>query len=294
MFRSVMIGLSAIVINVTAASGEPPVERGSYLVNSIMACGNCHTPKNAVGQPIVDKELAGGSSFTVPPFNATASNITPDIETGIGNWTNDEIKRAITEGVRPNHGRFPGTPLAAVMAVNFFKALLPSDLDAVVAYLRAVKPVRNAVPDPVYKAPVHHEVYPDAEAGFTEESLRDPVKKGAYLVTIGHCMECHSTREKGVSDFVNGLGRGGRQFGPALVQGFPADWQGSTARNITSHKTAGIGDWSDAEIKRAITQGVRRDGTKLKPPMSYASYAKMTDADLNAIVAYLRTVPPKE
>jgi hypothetical protein len=107
-------------------------------------------------------------------------------------------------------------------------------------------------------------------------------------------MECHSTREKGVSDYVNGLGRGGRRFDPSLVQGFPADWHSSTARNITSHKTAGIGDWTDADIKRAITQGVRWDGTKLKPPMSFASYAKMTDDDLNAIVAYLRTVPPKD
>jgi hypothetical protein len=128
----------------------------------------------------------------------------------------------------------------------------------------------------------------------TEEVIRDPVKRGAYLETIGHCMECHSTRERGVSDYVNGLGRGGRQFGPALVRGFAADWQGSTARNITSHPTVGVGSWSDAEIKRAITQGIRRDGTKLKPPMDYASYAKMTDADLNAIVAYLRTVSPRE
>jgi mono/diheme cytochrome c family protein len=294
MVRSIVAACSAILLSITTGSAETPLERGSYLVNSIMACGNCHTPKNSAGEPIADKELAGGATFTVPPFTATASNITPDPETGIGKWTDDEIKRAITEGVRPNHVRFPGVPLAAVMAVTFFKALLPSDLDAVVVYLRSVKPVRNTVPDPVYRAPVHHDSYPEAEAGFSTDVLRDPVRRGAYLVTIGHCMECHSTREKGVSDYVNGLGRGGRQFGPALVQGFPADWQGSTARNITSHKTAGIGAWTDAEIKRAIVQGIRRDGTKLKPPMSFASYAKMTDDDLNAIVAYLRTVPPKD
>ena len=292
--RSILAVCSAIAFSIGTASAETPLERGSYLVNSIMACGNCHTPKNAVGEPIADKEFAGGLSFSPPPFTATASNITPDPDTGIGKWTDDEIKRAITEGVRPSHGRLPGVPVAAIMAVNFFKALLPRDLDAVVVYLRSVKPVPNTVPDPVYKSAVHHDTYPDAEAGFTEESLHDPVRQGAYLVTIGHCMECHSTREKGVSDYVNGLGRGGRQFDPSLVQGFPADWQSSIARNITSHKSAGIGDWTDAEIKRAITQGVRRDGTKLKPPMSFASYAKMTDDDLNAIVAYLRTVPPKD
>ena len=68
----------------------------------------------------------------------------------------------------------------------------------------------------------------------------------------------------------------------------------STSRNITSSKSAGIGDWSDAEVKRAITQGVRKDGTKLKPPKGYPFYAKMTDGDLDAMVAYLRTVPAKE
>jgi hypothetical protein len=60
----------------------------------------------------------------------------------------------------------------------------------------------NAVADPVYKAPVHRDAYPDAETGFTEVALRDPVKQGAYLVTLGHCMECHSTWQRGVSDHI--------------------------------------------------------------------------------------------
>ena len=68
----------------------------------------------------------------------------------------------------------------------------------------------------------------------------------------------------------------------------------SKSRNITSSKTAGIGDWTDAEIKTAITQGKRKDGTPLKPPMGYGYYAKMTDGDLDAVIAYLRTLPPKE
>ena len=292
MLRTVLI--AAVLFGATTAWAETPLERGHYLVNSILACGNCHTRKDAAGVPMMDKELAGGATFTAPPFKVTASNITPDPETGIGKWTNDEIKRAIVEGIRPDHGRFPGVPLAAVMAVNFYKALLPKDLDAVVVYLRSLPTVKIAVTDPEYRAPVHRESYPDAETGFTEEAVRDPVQRGKYLVTIGHCMECHSPREKGISDFVNHLGSGGREFGPHIVQGFPADWPGSKARNITSHKTAGIGGWSDAEIKRAITKGVRPDGTMLKAPMSYASYDKMTDDDLNAIVAYLRSLPPRE
>jgi hypothetical protein len=70
-----------------------------------------------------------------------------------------------------------------------------------------------------------------------------------------------------------------------------ASWPGATAANITSHPDKGLGKWSDTEIKRAITQGISRDGRKLQPPMDFASYRGMTDADLNAIVAYLRNEP---
>jgi mono/diheme cytochrome c family protein len=166
-------------------------------------------------------------------------------------------------------------------------------LDAVVAYLRTVKPASSRLETPRYKLPVNHDKYPDAETGFSESMMTDPVKRGAYLVTIGHCMECHSPREKGVSDYTR-LGRGGRGFGPDLVQGLPSSWKGSVALNITSHRTAGIGAWSDVEIKRAITKGISRSGRKLQPPMAFDYYDRMTDADLNAIVAYLRTVPPLE
>ncbi|MBV9955519.1 MAG: c-type cytochrome, partial [Pseudolabrys sp.] len=88
--------------------------------------------------------------------------------------------------------------------------------------------------------------------------------------------------------------RAGGAAGGAGGFDFPGPWGVSTSRNITSSKTKGIGEWTDAEIKRAITQGVSRDGGKLKPPMGYEYYAKMTDADLDAIVAYLRTVPAVE
>jgi mono/diheme cytochrome c family protein len=277
-----------------APAAETPVERGRYLVESIMACGNCHTPKDASGAPIAERNMAGGGlSFSLPPFSGTASNITPDRETGIGSWSEAEIKRAIVEGERPNHGRLQNTPLASVMATPFFKALLPRDLDAVVAYLRSLKPLRNEIPPPVYRMPVRHDKYPDTEAGFTESMMADPVRRGAYLVTIGHCMECHSPREKGVSDYSR-LGAGGRVFDASLVQGLPSSWPGAKAPNITSHPTKGLGSWSNGEIKRAITQGISRDGRRLQPPMGFGYYARMTEADLNSIVAYLRTVPPAD
>jgi mono/diheme cytochrome c family protein len=276
----------------TSALAETLTERGSYLVNTIMACGNCHTPRDPAGHLIADKQLSGGIYFTTPAFLATAANITPDPETGIGQWTDDEIKRALMQGVRPNHGRLPGVPLAAVMPANFYKALVPSDLDAIIAYLRSVKPVRNEVPKPKYTAPVSREPYPDAEQGFDAAKLSDPVSNGRYLVTIGHCMECHSAWSRGVSDFKTGLGGGGRPFGPNLVHGLDPAWQGSVAPNITSDPVAGLGKLTDEQIIRAIRQGIAHDGHKMKPPMAVSFYAGLTDGDVHDIVAYLRTVPP--
>jgi mono/diheme cytochrome c family protein len=288
MLRAV-VGLMALCVLVSgfsnAAVAETQIERGSYLVNTIMACGNCHSPRDENGRTIADKAFSGGLTFRTPPFIATASNITPDPETGIGSWSDAEIKRALTEGMRPDRHRLPGVPLAAIMPANFYKALLPEDLDAIVAYLRSLKSIRNEVSDPVYKAPVHRDPYPDAEAGFNRAMFADPVKRGAYLVTIGHCMECHSAWSRGVSDFKTGLGRGGRDFSEAGLAG-------SRASNITSDRTAGIGGWSDQEIARAVTHGVSRDGHMLKPPMAFSYYAGLKDSDLADIIAYLRTVPP--
>ncbi len=291
MFR---IGIASCVMVLAVANGaraESPAELGGYLVNTIMACGNCHSPRDAAGKTIADKALSGGSTFATPGFIATAPNITPDLETGIGSWSDAEIKRALVEGMRPDHGRLAGVPLAAIMPVNFYKGLLPDDLDAIVAYLHTVKPIRNEVPDPVYKAPVRRDSYPDAEAGFNKTMFVDPVSRGAYLVTIGHCMECHATRSpQGVSDYKTGLGHGGRAFPPR--EGSPEGTPGSIAANITPDPTAGIGTWTDQEITHAITHGIARDGHALKPPMAFAFYAGLKPADLTDVIAYLRTLPP--
>ncbi len=213
----------------------------------------------------------------------TASNITPDADTGIGKWSDAEIKTSIQRGIRPN-----GVRLAEIMPSGYYQILTPRDLDGIVAYLRSIPPVANKVPDPVYKMALPHQVFPGAEQPMPEADLNDKVKRGFYLVTIAHCLECHTPNGPpgtGV-DFQNSLGKGGRDFhGP---------WGVSTARNITPSKSKGIGDWTDAEVKRAITEGVRKDGSRLKPPMGYSYYAKMTDADLDAMIAYLRTLPARE
>lgn len=279
MMRLATLSIAALMFG-SSAYADTPLERGSYLVNTIMTCGNCHSPK---GPPnvVAGKDFSGGLRFDEPPFDVTAPNITPDKETGIGKWSAADIKKTLLTGVRPN-----GVPLAVVMPTGFYGILLPSDLDAIATYLQSLKPLSNKVPDPIYKIAVPRQIFPGAEKPIDPADLNDKVKRGHYLATIGHCMECHTPLVRGVQDFKNSLGKGGREF--------PGPWGVSISRNITSSKTKGLGDWSDAEIKRAITQGVDKDGSKLKGPMGFQYYAHMTDADLDAVIAWLRTVPPNE
>ena len=291
--RVLTIAVTLAGVMVSAFAQSSPLERGRYLVTTVMACGNCHTPKDAEGRAIAGKELSGGGiGFDIPPFAGLAANITPDQETGIGAWTDAEIKRAITHGERPDRGPLAGKPLARPMAANFFKAILPGDLDAIVAYLRSVAPVRNAVPAPLYRGPVRREAFALADRGFTELDVQSKVGRGAYLATIGHCLECHTPVEKGALQFDSALGAGGRPFLPSFVKGLPESWKGAVSRNLTSHPDMGLGAWSDADIKRAIRQGVGRDGRRLQDPMPFAWYAGIREEDLDAMVAYLRTLPP--
>jgi mono/diheme cytochrome c family protein len=273
--------VAALLATAAAALAQTPVERGKYLVNTILTCQNCHTPKGERGAPIFERDLSSGLEFDEPPFKVTASNITQDKETGIGNWSDADIKKALQKGERPN-----GVKLAAIMPFDFYEIFTPGDLNAVVAYLRTVKPVKQQTPTPIYKIALPRHIPPGAEKPFSEADMADKVMKGFYLVTIGHCMECHTPMGPKGREFETSYGKGGFDFkGP---------WGVSTSRNITSHKEKGIGAWSDAEIKRAITDGVRKDGSRMKPPMGYEFYKNMTEGDLDAIVAYLRTVPAKE
>ena len=278
MIRHLAIGLLTLASSVGAAQAQSgaSLARGKYLVDTVMTCHNCHTPRGP-NSLMMDKALSGGLRFDEPPFDVTAANITSDKETGIGAWSVDDLKKFLPTGVRPN-----GVPVANVMPSGFYRILTEDDLNAIATYVHSLPPVSNKVRSPVYKMALPQPVVPNGEKPLTKADLGDPVKRGFYLVTIAHCMECHSPLGPKGRDFTK-LGSGGFELkGP---------WGVSVSRNITSSKTKGLGGWTDAEIKRAITQGVSRDGSKLKPPMGFEFYAKMKPEDLADIVAYLRTVP---
>jgi mono/diheme cytochrome c family protein len=259
-------------------ASESLFERGDYLINGIVACGNCHTPQGPEG-PGAGQELAG-QVIETPEFTAVAPNITPDPETGIGRWSDAEISAAIREGRRPD-GSIIGPP----MPIGLYRGMSDRDVQAVVLYLRQVPPVRHALPRSEYPFPLP-ESYGPSVGAVGEVPRDDPVAYGAYLAgPLGHCIECHTPLVDGRIDYAKRLGAGGVPFlGP---------WGGSVSANITSDPEHGIGAWSDAEIKRAITQGIGVDGARLLPPMGYAYYATLVEADLDALVAYLRTIPPR-
>ena len=107
-----------------SASAQIPVERGSYLVNGILTCGNCHTPRGPGGVLDMNRQLSGGpQTWDTPQYRVKGSNITPDKETGIGNWTDEQIKKSIQDGVRPS-----GMPMSPQMPFAFYKIFTPADL----------------------------------------------------------------------------------------------------------------------------------------------------------------------
>lgn len=280
MDRTVWPRLAAaagLALAVLAAQAESQLERGRYLVQSIVACGNCHTPQGPKG-PQPGKEMAGGFLVEEKPFTAYAPNITPDKETGIGKWTDAQIATAIREGRRPD-----GTLIGPPMPIGLYRDVSDGDVAAIVAYLRSVPPVRNVVPKSQYRIPLPPSYGPPVSK-VAAVSQTDKLAWGRYLAgPLGHCIECHSPPgPQGAPDLQNRLGAGGMTFnGP---------WGESVAANITPTNLA---RYSDADLKKIIATGVRPDGSRLKPPMGVAYYGKMKPADLDALVAYLRSLPPK-
>jgi mono/diheme cytochrome c family protein len=278
--QTLAVALAAMLITLPAfaQADAARVERGRYLVEGIAGCGNCHTPQGPQG-PVAGKALAGGLPFREKVFTAYSSNITPDPETGIGRWTDAQIATAIREGKRPD-GSLIGPP----MPFELYRGIADADLAAIVAYLRTVPAVKNAVKKSDYSGIPLPPAWGPPVGSVAEPPRGDKLALGRYLAgPLGHCMECHSSPgANGMPDFRNALGAGGMRFeGP---------WGLSVASNITPK---GLAAYSDAALKKVITQGVRPDGSRLKPPMGTGYYARMNEADLDALVAYLRSLPPK-
>ncbi len=278
MTKGSLLAILCALIAVGQARAEIAVERGKYLVEVLGTCGNCHTPKGPQG-PIAEKHMAGGFKIEEPFGVAVTPNITPDKETGIGTWTDEEIIRAIREGKRKD-GRTLGPP----MAYYLYRNLSDSDVRAMVAYLRTLKSIKNTVPPSQYKISLPPSYGPPVTS-VPDPPKGDPVKYGEYLAgPIGHCSACHTP-----------MGPEGRRDQSRLFAGgfaFHGPFGVSYGANLTPDKETGIGSWTDEQIIRGI-YGARPDGRTLLPPMPWPYYAgKIADGDMKAILAYLRSLKP--
>jgi mono/diheme cytochrome c family protein len=270
-------GLTAVMLFGMAGfiHAQTPVERGEYLVRGPAGCGNCHTPMGPEGF-VADQELAGRVVEDSEPFLAIAPNLTP--AGAIAGWSDTELARAIREWIRPD-GSLIGPP----MPFSMYRGLSDDDLGAIVAFLRTLPAVENDPGTSEYRIPLPPAYGPPVES-VADVPQGVTVEYGAYLAgPVAHCLECHTPLGPQGPMLDTALGRGGFEFhGP---------WGVSVAANLTAHAD-GLAGYSDDEIKAMIVEGVKPDGTPMMPPMPYGFLARMTPEDLDAIVMYLRSLPP--
>jgi mono/diheme cytochrome c family protein len=259
-----------------------PVERGAY-VAGLGGCAICHTQMDwKTMQPVMDKAFAGGFTMKEEFGEWTSPNITPDPETGIGKWTDEQIMAAFRDGVRPD-----GSKLHPIMPWPFYNNMTDDDAKAVVAFLRAQKPVVNKVER--NKLPPMELPLPPAQRVDPKD---DPVGHGAYLAGLMHCVMCHTPMTEKGPDFSKAFS-GGMEFK------MPPEMAGMVegelfASNITSDPETGIGKWSEADVVTALTKMVRPDGRPiLGPMMTYAAFwSQLTPEDASAIAKFVKAIPP--
>lgn len=277
-------------------------ERGEYLVNDVMLCFDCHSvrdwtrysgpavPPLGAGRPCMDENMkpvginiGGMGTF---PGRLCIRNITPDAETGIGDWSDAEIARAIREGVSRD-----GEALFPIMPWFMYTEMSDEDVAAVITYLRAQPPVKSFRPERRLDFPLNiiFRFYPQPLTGPVPAVPRsDTVAYGRYLSKISRCEFCHSPRVRGrLEPVASRLMAGGIPF-----------WMGKEthySKNLTMHPT-GLGNWT-----REIFIQRFRVHTEPFPvaeeensEMNWVEFSGMTAADLGAIWDYLATLPPLE
>lgn len=276
--KILLLGLLAAASLSLGASGTlaaGSVERGDYLVNTIMGCGNCHTPIGAQGFD-TSKALSGRLVDDSPAMHAVSANITPGGK--VKDWTDEQFMKAIREGIRPD-GSLIGPP----MPFEVYGGISDDDLASIVAYLRTVPAVENDPGKSTYNIPLPPAWGPPiTSVAAVPEGVT--VEYGAYLAgPLGHCTVCHTPQlPTGQFDFANNLGAGGMEFaGPGGTV---------TAANITP---TGLSGYTDEQLATLITHGTRPNGSVLSPPMPTDFLANLKPDDVKALILYLRQLPPK-
>ena len=259
--------------------------RGEYLVNSVTDCMACHSEHDWTvhDAPLVPGTLGSGQDMNLLkgfPGQVYAPNITPDPETGAGNWTDDQLARAIREGVGHD-----GRALFPFMPYPDFRALSDEDLASIIVYLRSLPPVRKQRSPTTLIFPVNYliRVVPQPlNAPVPEPDLSTPEKRGKYLVTIAGCTDCHRPQDAHGQPLPN------MDFGGGLILDGP--WGRVASANITPDPS-GIPYYDLALFTQVIRTGYVK-ARELSPIMPWHTYRGMTDEDIASVFAYIKTLKP--
>jgi len=275
--KQIILGLTLASLGASAAWAASPPD-GEYLTRAA-DCVACHTAEG--GQP-----FAGGRTFKTLFGTLYSTNITPDRDTGIGNYTDDEFVAALHQGI----GR-GGRHLYPVMPYNSYSMMSREDALAIKQYLSSLTPVHVDAPRNQMRFPfnqrwtlgVWNEVNNPAHPYEADATKSSEWNRGAYLVNaVAHCGQCHTPR-----NWMQGLST--RGMAGAMEQGW-------LAYNITQDRAHGIGGWSDTELIQYLSTGTAPNHGPTSGPMAEAitnSLRFLKPEDVRAMVTYLRTVAPR-
>jgi mono/diheme cytochrome c family protein len=293
MHKVLFAAALAVCAVATGARAETPLERGKYLVETIMACGNCHTPQGPDG-PIKDRALSGGPPIEEDPhFIARPSNITPDRETGIGAWTDAEIVAAIRNG----YARGKGVE-APVMPYYQYAGMADRDVRDLVAYLRTLAAVKKRNRDADVNVPLPRLAYRAWRFLFADdarppaEAPADEIARGHYLVDhVAACGDCHTPRTR-FGSLDKRLYLAGTVDGP----------DGNPVPNITTDDSTGIGKWDFEDLTQVLSSGMMPNFDNVQGLMAEVvdgtgggpGYAQAPAPELRAIAKYLKTISAVE
>ncbi|MFY9556728.1 MAG: cytochrome c [Blastocatellia bacterium] len=259
------------------------LERGRYIVNAVYGCVACHSERdqNAPGMPPRADKFGAGTVFgegAELPGRLIAQNLTPDKETGIGNWPDDMLARAIREGIGHD-----GRALFPIMPYMNFREMPDEDLASTIVYLRSLAPIRNPLPQTEIIFPVKYLIRsaPQPVTTVPAPDLSDQVKRGEFMLRMCSCVDCHTPQERGQVKPGMDLAGGLRFTNP----------EGTVmAANITPD-ASGISYYDERLFLEVMRTG-KVKARSLSPIMPWYFYGQMTDEDLKAIYAYLRTTKP--
>jgi hypothetical protein len=258
--------------------------RGKYLVENVNGCFDCHTQHDWSS---IDSILAtgrAGSGAVMPlqdlPGRIVAPNITPDPETGAGDWTDDQLARAIREGIGHD-----GRALFPLMPYERYHSMSDEDLASVITYLRSLPPIRNELPPTEIIFPVKYLIRGVPQplyAPVPPPDVSAPEKRGAYMTTMAACADCHTPVDSHQAPIP------GMDFGGGFILAGPF---GRVASANLTMDPSGI-PYYDANLFMDVLRTGKVHARVLNPVMPVVVYRGMTDEDLSSIFAFLKTVPP--